>query len=105
MGANINLLTTLEKSPESLGNLQREAGFDMSGAVDPFYITNSLIPKYITSWMKCTNCSLLPTWKNLMMVLRFLKEVELADEIEKYLTVSTAHYERTLESEEPINGI
>ena len=105
VGANINILTRLETSLESLGNLQREAGFDMSGGVDPFYITNSLIPKYITSWIGCTSCSLSPTWSNLMRVLRLLDQVKVADEIEKYLKDSTAHLERTKKSEEPLKGI
>ena len=30
VGAGINLLSTLEKSPESLGDLQRLVGFDLS---------------------------------------------------------------------------
>ena len=103
VGANINLLSTLEQTPESLSDLQEKAGFNLAGSIDPFYSKNSFIAKYISGWVDCPS-ALPPTWKNFLMVLKQLKEVSLANEIEKYLTESTAHVEKH-GNPKPINGI
>ena len=88
VGAGINILSSLEGS---LSKLQELAGFNLSGGYDPFYSTNSLIPKYINKWMKSSSCSLTPTWKNFLEILKKMKEDSVSDQIEKYLIKSTAH--------------
>ena len=103
VGANINLLPTLEQTPESLSDLQMEAGFNLAGSIDPFYSKNSFVAKYISGWVDCPS-ALPPTWKNLLMVLKQLKEVSLANKIEKYLTESTEHVGKH-GIPKPINGI
>ena len=97
IGASINLLPVLEKSPESLGDLQRLAGFDLSGSIDPFYCKNSMIPKYINKWTMCSDhtCSRRSTWRNFLSILRELKEVSIAEQIERYLEESTAYIENS----------
>jgi hypothetical protein len=96
VGAGINLLPVLEKSPESLSELQISAGFGLSAsAADPFYCKNSMIPKYINKWTACGNSSRQPMWKNFLSILRELKEVAIAEQIESYLKESTAHIKRT----------
>ena len=90
VGAGISLLSTLE---ESLSRLQESAQFNLSGSIDLFYSTDSLIPKYITKWVQNGNNSWLrPTWRNFLTILnKDMKEVTIAEQIEKYLTESTAH--------------
>lgn len=93
VGASISLLPVLEKSVESLSDLQRLAGFHLSESIDPFYSKNSMIPKYINKWTACGDYSRQPTWKNFLSILRELKEVSIAERIEIYLKESTAHIE------------
>ena len=97
VGAGVDLLPVLEKSPERLSELQRLAGFDLSATSDAFYCKNSMIPNYINKWTACDhdNCSRQPTWKNFLSILRELKEAAIADQIEGYLKESTAHIKRT----------
>ena len=98
VGAGIDLLPVLEKSPESLSELQISAGFDLGESADPFYCKNSMIPNYINKWTAACdhdNCSRQPTWKNFLSILRELKEAAIADQIEGYLKESTAHIKRT----------
>jgi hypothetical protein len=79
-----------------IGELQRSAGFGLSAsAADPFYCKNSVIPKYINQWTACGNSSRQPTWKNFLSILRELKEVAIAEQIEGYLKESTAHIKST----------
>jgi hypothetical protein len=78
-----------------IGELQRSAGFGLSAsAADPFYCKNSMIPKYINQWTAC-HSSRQPTWKKFLSILRELKEVAIAEQIEHYLKVSTAHIKST----------
>ena len=97
VGAGIDLLPVLEKSPERLSEVQRSAGFDLSATSDAFYCKNSMIPNYINKWTACDhdNCSRQPTWKNFLSILRELKEATIADQIESYLKKSTAHIKST----------
>ena len=89
VGAGISLLSTLDRS---LSKLQESAGFNLSGSIDPFYSTDSLIPKYISKWVNGNNSLLRPTWSNFLTILnKDMKEVTIAEQIEKYLTESTAH--------------
>ena len=97
VGAGIGLLSTLEGS---LSKLQELAGFNLSGSRDPVYSTNSMIPKYISKWVKGNNSLLRPTWRSFLTILKDLKEVEVAEEIEKYLIKSTADIAEN-DSQEP----
>lgn len=88
VGAGISVLSTLEVS---LSKLQELAGFNLSGSHNPFYSTNSMIPKYIGKWVNGNNSLLRPTWSNLLTILnKDMKEVAITEDIEKYLTESTA---------------
>ena len=103
VGAGISILPTLGGS---LSKLQELAGFDLSGSCDPFYNidSESLIPKYIGKWVNTNNCLLRPTWRNFLTVLKDLKEVVVAEEIEKYLTESTANIEENDEETTKFDG-
>ena len=88
VGAGISVLSTLEGS---LSKLQELAGFNLSGSHDTFYSTNSMIPKYIGKWVNSNNSLLRPTWRNFLTILnKDMKEIAIAEDIEKYLTESTA---------------
>ena len=82
VGGGISLLSTLEGS---LSKLQELAGFNLSGSHDPFYSTNSMIPKYIDKWVNAStnNSFLRPTWRNFLTILKDMKEVAVAEQIQK----------------------
>lgn len=76
------ILSNLEK--DYIG-LQELAGFELDCSHDYTFYTRSLIPKYIKSWVKSSNCGLTPTWKNFLHILKELKLTDVAEQIEIFL--------------------
>ena len=99
--ADLHVLPNLESK---LSLLQNSAGFELSGIHDSSFYTTSLVPKYINSWIKSSRCSRQPTWENFLKVLKEMKLWEVADQIEEFLTKSTAHL-KNKQLPKPNNGI